>query len=132
MRIPLLCLVCCFVTHWTLAQQKDTSATEEPFVVVEQQPEFPGGLSELSKYLFKNLKVKNVCRTGGPMITFVVDKTGEVKDIQVKGFCPAPEANQEVEQVIRNMPRWKPGMQSGRAVPVKFSLPIHIRPESQE
>lgn len=100
---------------------------EEPFVRVEQQPEFPGGLSALTEFLRKNLRYPAEASQSGASgrvyVEFVVRADGSIDRAQVQkgiGFG----CDEEALRVVRLMPKWKPGKQSGRAVPAKFTLPI--------
>lgn len=98
-----------------------------PFVTVEQQPDFPGGLRALAKFLSDNIKYPSPAQKmnieGRVALTFIVSKTGEISNIEVlKGIGFG--CDEEAIRVVRLMPRWHPGKQSGRAVPVKFTLPI--------
>jgi protein TonB len=99
----------------------------EPFTVVEQMPDFPGGEAELFKYLQKNIKYPEMARESGisgvVYVKFVVDKRGKISDIVllrgIGGGC-----DEEAVRVVKGMPDWKPGRQNGMAVPVYFTLPI--------
>ncbi len=100
---------------------------ETIFMVVENQPEFPGGRDEMFKYLGQNIKYPEAAAkanvTGKVFVNFVVTTEGEIKDITIlKGIGFGADA--EAVRVVKNMPRWKPGMQSGRAVNVRYNLPI--------
>ncbi len=97
------------------------------FTVVENQPEFPGGRDELFKYLGENIKYPEAAAkanvTGRVFVNFVVTTEGEIKDITIlKGIGFGADA--EAVRVVKNMPRWKPGIQSGKAVNVRYNLPI--------
>lgn len=101
--------------------------TDEPFVVVEQQPAFPGGLDGLRNFLSKNLHYPRQAASAGVSgrvyVSFVVNTDGSLTDVQVlKGIGFG--CDEEARRVVSNMPRWQPGKQSGRAVRVKFNLPI--------
>ncbi len=103
----------------------------EPFVAVEQMPEFPGGISELGKYLIKNIRYPAQARNqniGSKIyIEFIITKTGEVRNIKVTNkLYPSEEIDNQYRNLILNMPRWKPGMQNGKPVNVRYSLPINI------
>ncbi len=106
----------------------ETAPREDaPFLRVEQQPEFPGGMAALSSYLNKSLRYPNGAVQAGIQgkvyISFVVNTDGSLTDIQtLKGIGFG--CDEEALRVIRQMPRWKPGKQSGRAVRVRFSLPV--------
>ena len=100
---------------------------EQVFQVVEQNPEFPGGMAALGQYLGKNLKYPAAASranvSGRVFLTFVVNTDGSIQDIQVLnglGFG----CDEEAQRVVKGMPKWKPGKQSGRNVRVKYNLPI--------
>lgn len=103
---------------------------EKPFEVVEQNPEFPGGISELNKFLSDNIRYPVIAQENGiqgrVIIRFVVSRTGEISDVEVlRGVDPS--LDREAVRVVQSMPKWIPGRQRGRAVPVYFTLPVHFR-----
>ena len=110
------------------AEVVEAAPVEEPiFQVVEQQPEYPGGISEMYKYLGKNIKYPAAASranvSGKVFMTFVVNSDGSIQDPQVlKGLGFG--CDEEALRVVRSMPKWKPGKQSGRSVRVKYNLPI--------
>lgn len=99
----------------------------EPFLVVEQMPDFPGGESELYKYLQQNIKYPPMAResgiTGTVYVRFIVDKRGNISNVTllrgIGGGC-----DEEAIRVVSGMPAWNPGKQNGMAVPVYFTLPV--------
>lgn len=108
-------------------QNKVVEEAEQPFTVVEQMPEFPGGDQARVKFLQENIKFPPVAResgiTGTVYITFVVGRDGRLSNFKilrgVGGGC-----DEEALRVLRLMPAWIPGKQAGRTVPVQFNLPI--------
>lgn len=100
---------------------------EEIFLVVEQTAEFPGGMDELPKYLSKNIQYPDVAREnlikGRVILQFVVEPDGRITNIvtmrDIGGGCA-----EEAIRVVKNMPKWKPGKQNGRAVRQRYTLPI--------
>ena len=101
--------------------------TEAPFLTVEQQPEFPGGMSALRDFLSRSLIYPRSAASAGVsgkvFVSFVVNTDGSLTDLQVlKGIGFG--CDEEALRVMQKMPRWKPGKQSGRAVRVKYNLPI--------
>ncbi|MFA6150494.1 MAG: energy transducer TonB [Chitinophagaceae bacterium] len=97
------------------------------FTYVEQMPEFPGGQSELLKYLKENLKYPEEAldeeRQGKVYVKFVVDENGDIKNamsVRPIGYG----MDEEAVRVVESMPQWKPGKQNGKAVKVYFQLPI--------
>lgn len=102
---------------------------EEIFTVVEQQPEFQGGMAALSQYLGKNIRYPAAAQranvSGRVFVSFVVNTDGSIQDVSVlKGLGFGTD--EEAIRVVKSMPKWKPGKQSGRPVRVKFNLPINF------
>jgi periplasmic protein TonB len=100
---------------------------EEVFTVVEQQAEFPGGQGAMNKYLGKNLRYPPAAQranvSGKVFLSFVVDRNGDISDVSVlKGLGFG--CDEEAIRVVKSMPKWNPGKQSGRSVKSKFNLPI--------
>ena len=118
------------------AQQPQTAVknnTEEPiFIVVEEMPEYPGGMSEFMKFIAQNIKYPADALQGkveGRVIArFVVCKDGSISDIEIMRSV-SPSLDAEAVRVLKLMPKWKPGRQRGRAVPVKFTVPVTFRLE---
>lgn len=102
----------------------------EIFTIVEEMPEFPGGMSKLSEYLAKNIKYPQMARETGVkgrvFIGFVIEPDGSVSNIQVLrgigGGC-----DEEAMRVVKSMPKWKPGKQRGKAVRVSYNLPVNFQ-----
>jgi periplasmic protein TonB len=102
------------------------------FLIVEEMPEFPGGDEGRLKFLSANIKYPQIAKeTGiqGPVyVSFVVDETGKVVDVNVLRGIGAG-CDEEAARVVESMPRWKPGRQSGQEVRVKFSMALNFRLE---
>ncbi|WP_080237419.1 energy transducer TonB [Spirosoma rigui] len=102
---------------------------EQIFTVVEQQPEFTGGMAALGQYLSKNLRYPAAAQranvAGRVFVSFVVNTDGSIQDVQVlKGLGFGTD--EEAQRVVKGMPKWRPGKQSGRPVRVKYNLPINF------
>ncbi|MDX2189118.1 MAG: energy transducer TonB [Bacteroidota bacterium] len=100
---------------------------EEVFLVVEEMPEFEGGQAGMMKYIQKNISYPKQASAmgleGRVIVSFVINGNGEVADVQVlKGIGGG--CDEEAMRVIKSLPKWKPGKQNGRAVSVKFTVPI--------
>ena len=96
-------------------KQVVTQAEPEPekvFDMVEQMPTFPGGQQELMSYLGK--------------IQFVVERDGSITDVRVARGVD-PYLDKEAVRVVKSMPKWIPGKQNGKAVRVKFTVPVMFR-----
>lgn len=110
--------------------QNETSSEQEPFVFAEQMPEFIGGDNALMAFLQKNIKypakaLKKNNIQGVVMINFVVHTDGSIRKANVtKGIGGG--CDEEALRVIKKMPKWKPGRQGGKNVPVYFDVPINF------
>ncbi len=100
---------------------------DQTFSVVEQMPEYPGGMRAGLEFMARNLRYPTKAREAGKqgrvIVQFVVRKDGSLSDFKV--LCPIdPWLDAEAIRVISTMPKWKPGMQDGKPVSVKFTLPV--------
>lgn len=100
------------------------------FTVVEQQPEFTGGMQALATYLQKNIRYPASARRmgvdGTVYVQFVVSKDGSISEVKtIRGV--SADCDKEAERVINAMPNWKPGKQNGKAVNVRFVLPVKFK-----
>lgn len=103
---------------------------EAVFEVVEEMPEFPGGMSAALNYLSRNIKYPpeaiSAKEQGKVIVQFIVTKEGKVTNpVIVKGVSPL--LDKEAIRVITEMPDWKPGKQRGVPVNVKYAMPIAFR-----
>ena len=103
---------------------------EDVFMVVKDQPEFPGGTSALLEYLRKNIKYPAICREnniqGRVIVSFIVNKDGGIVEPEVIKSVN-PSLDKEALRVISGMPKWKPGSQRGKPVRVKYTVPVNFR-----
>ena len=123
------------VTYVDISEVEEVIVEEEPeeetiFMVVEEQPEFPGGQAALMEYLRKNIKYPSICREnniqGRVLIQFVVNRDGSIVDPEVVRSVD-PHLDKEALRVISSMPKWKPGLQRGKPVRVKFTVPVNFK-----
>jgi protein TonB len=101
----------------------------EPFLIVEEMPEFPGGPAAMMKFVQNNIQYPQMARDAGLQgkcfVSFVVSPTGDIIDVKVlKGVPGCSECDKEAVRVVKSMPKWKPGKQTGRTVPVRANMPI--------
>ena len=114
----------------TVFVAEEKIAEDSIFVGVEEMPSFPGGDEALFKFLGKNINYPQMAAdagiTGMVYVTFVVEKDGSVADARISkgigGGC-----DEEAVRVLKQMPKWSPGKQRGKAVNVQFNLPIRFR-----
>ena len=97
------------------------------FEVVEQMPEYPGGMNALYKYLENKTKSSDVKgKAGGSVIVgFTVSESGKVKDVRALQ-SDQPILTKEAERIVSEMPAWIPGKQRGMPVSVKYSVPVRF------
>ncbi|MCC8154827.1 MAG: energy transducer TonB, partial [Tannerellaceae bacterium] len=112
-----------------VVEEEEESSTHI-FTVVEEMPEFPGGDSEMLKFISRSIKYPVIAQENGiqgrVVCTFTVNQDGSVVDAEVvRGFDPS--LDKEALRVIGTMPKWKPGKQRGKAVRVRYTLPIVFR-----
>ena len=109
----------------TVVSQKN----DKVFDVVEQMPEYPGGMQALFEFISQNIKYPADAQKqkveGRVLAKFVIETDGSISDIEVvKNAFPSLDA--EAVRVIQAMPKWTPGKQKGQVVRVKFMLPINF------
>lgn len=99
----------------------------EPIDIAEINPEFPGGLDKMYRYLGNNLRYPRYLLerkiSGTVFVSFVVSKSGEINEVEIIK-TPHEGFNEEVIRVIHKMPKWKPGFQGGKPVAVRYKMPI--------
>lgn len=105
---------------------------EDIYTVVEEMPDFPGGITERNKFIQSNIKFPDSAIKkqimGKCFLKFTIAKDGAIKDITIlKGVTNCPECDEEAKRVISIMPRWKPGKQNGHLVSVYYNLPINFQ-----
>ncbi len=110
---------------------KQVPAEEDPvFEVVENMPEFPGGMGGLMQYLSKNIKYPVEAQKAGiqgrVIMQVIIDKNGNVTNPKVTQPVD-PLLDTEAIRVTASMPKWKPGTQRGMPVNVKYTFPIVFR-----
>ena len=103
------------------------TSDDQTFSVVEQMPEYPGGMRAGLEFMARNLrypaKAQEAGKQGRVIVQFVVRKDGSLSDFKVLRSVD-PWLDAEAIRVISTMPKWKPGMQDGKPVSVKFTLPV--------
>ncbi len=109
---------------------KEESNADQIFTIVEQMPQPENGMEALYKWIGKTIKYPNAARRmgveGTVFVGFVVNADGQISDVKtVKGI--SAECDKEAERVIKMMPPWTPGKQNGKAVKVKYVLPVKFK-----
>lgn len=110
-------------------EEPENTELDDIIAFAEVMPEFPGGQKALLSYLSKNVKYPVIAQENGiegkVYITFVVDEQGNIYDATI-ARGPDQSLNSEALRVVKSMPRWKPGMQGGKAVKVRYTVPVNF------
>ena len=106
------------------------------YTQAETMPEYPGGETALSTYVENNLdypqQAINDSKEGTVTVSFVVDEKGNVTNPEVTGNKLGDGLDQQAVNVIKNMPKWKPGTVKGKNVKTKLDLPISFKVSEEE
>jgi len=119
-------------TEVDVVEVEEEEETDEvfQFAVIEDKPEFPGGMTELLKYLAKNTKYPEIAKENGisgrVYVQFVIGKDGKVSDVKIMRGRD-PYLDKEAVRVVKTLPPWKPGKQRGKAVKVSYVVPINFK-----
>jgi protein TonB len=112
-----------------LEEHKMIVETEQVYMTgaVEQNPEFPGGMAALNKWIKGELRypasAAEMGIAGRVTVQFTVGKDGSVRDIVILRGVDS-SLDKEALRIVGKMPKWIPGKQGGQAVNVRFILPI--------
>lgn len=115
-------------------QATETSDKKEKvFVIVEDMPQYPGGRSGLQQYidakkdaLYKEAASKGKNLKGKAYVNFVVEPDGSVNQIKVSKSSGSKYADKKAFEIVKDMDKWSPGKQRGKAVPVSFAIAIEF------
>ena len=115
-------------------QEEDVIDRDEPYIMVESMPTFPGGSQELLTFVSKNLVYPQSAIDNGiqgrVVLTFCITASGEIKDIKIVRSL-TPDCDQEAIRILKLMPKWIPGQQSGKNVDAMFTLPITFKLQAE-
>ncbi len=110
--------------------EEESTGEAEIFMVVEEMPEYPGGINELNKYIARNIRYPSIARENGVsgrvFVSFVVEPTGDVSNVKILRGIGAG-CDEEAIRVVKSLPKWKPGKQRGKPVRVSFNVPINFQ-----
>lgn len=102
----------------------------EVFMVVEHMPEFPGGMKEFMNFLNSNIKYPETAIKksiqGRVIVQFIVEKDGTPTEFKILRSVDS-DLDKEALRVLNKMPKWKPGIQRGQAVRVKYTVPVTFK-----
>ena len=130
-KLYFLLVACALMMPITGMAQNNTDKgdTQQLLLTPEQQPQFPGGLVELSRFIQANMKYPAEAQRNGiqgkVVLQFIVTTTGEVRDVEVLRSVD-PELDAEAVRICQMLPRFTPGTLGGKPVNVKYALPINF------
>jgi protein TonB len=109
---------------------EDLVPEDSVFIIVEEEPVFPGGISALLRTISQNIEYPEIAKETGTkgrvFVNFVVNQQGKVEQVKViRGVDPL--LDREAARVISNLPDWTPGKQRGKPVKVAFTVPINFQ-----
>lgn len=112
--------------------EKQKEEDETIYEIPEFVPEFPGGQEALLKFLSDNLKHPNdsTYAEGIVKVAFTVNRDGSIWDLEVVQSL-LPSFDLAVINVIRKMPKWTPATARGRAVRVRYTIPVSFKYERE-
>jgi protein TonB len=117
-----------------VSQQKEKEKEKEEdvqvFFIVEDMPEFPGGMAALQKFIAQSIKYPVIAQENGiqgkVFVNFVVNTDGSVTNAKIaRGVDPS--LDKEALRVVMTLPKWKPGRQGGKPVRVSYTVPINFQ-----
>jgi TonB family protein len=100
------------------------------FTIVEEMPEFPGGVDALQTFVYSSMKYPEIALENGIQgqvyVKFVIEKTGMVYNAKISRGVD-PSLDKEAKRIVESMPKWNPGKQNGEAVDVAFTMQINFK-----
>ena len=114
-------------SNGTQAKSNSDFDDNQLFQIVEEMPEFPGGMAACLKFLMTNMKYPEEAKAkkveGKVSVKFVIEKDGSISTPEIiRGGNPL--LNDEALRVVNSMPKWKPGKQRGKVVRVGYTVPV--------
>lgn len=118
------------IKNEVVVEEKKPAAPEQIFTAVEEQPQYPGGIEELYKYISRNLHYPEMAAQnniqGRVFVKFVVEKDGSVSQVSV-ARGKDPDLDREAVRVVKTLPKFIPGKMNGQNVRVWYTLPINFK-----
>lgn len=112
----------------------ESNSSNTVFTVVEKMPQYEGGDEALIKYINSSIKYPDEAFKNGIQgrvyCEFVIKEDGSISNCVVKRGVD-PSLDNEALRIIKNMPGWEPGIQKGRKVSVRYTVPITFRIDNQ-
>ena len=116
------------IMDYVEVEEEEVEEEAIPFQLVEEKPSFQGGdANQFSKWVNQRLQYPEIAKENGVQgrvtLQFTVEKDGTVTKVKVlRGVDPS--LDKEAVRVVSMSPKWKPGKQRDRAVPVTYTFPV--------
>lgn len=108
-------------------EQKSADTSGQVFAIVEKMPQFPGGEKAINEFISKTLQYPVIAQENGiqgkVVCSFIINQDGSVTDAEVVSGVD-PSLDREALRIVSAMPKWTPGTQRGKAVRVKYTMPV--------
>lgn len=126
----LMIMKTCFLLLLTLFMSSQQSSVKTYTIYAEVMPEYPGGEGKLMNFIYSNLRYPDWSYEhhiqGRSVVSFTVMANGKVDSVHiVRGM--ASDLDQEALRVVRMLDNFKPGILSGKPIPIRYTLPIMFR-----
>ena len=114
----------------TLLPSEEEAVYPPIYNVIDQMPEFPGGIDKLLQFINDNMKYPTKAQTEGIQgrvaVQFIVDENGYIIEPNIVRSVE-PSLDNEALRLIKMLPQWKPGTLKGKAVKVKYTVPVAFK-----
>ncbi len=124
--VPALFLISVFAFN---SNAQENNKEGDVYFIVDEMPEFPGGDKALRTYIANRVSYPEIAKKNGIQgkvyVSFVVDAEGSVTSTRIERGVD-PSLDKESLRVVSELPKWKPGKEKGKAVKVKFTVPINF------
>ncbi|MFN0255946.1 energy transducer TonB [Pedobacter ureilyticus] len=128
-KITLMALIMLLGFGFSKAQTSGDEDKVYPFVSIKNPPTFPGGMNAFYKFLGDNMKYPEQAKKdktqGTVFVSFVVEKDGSINDIKIDRSL-STATDQEAKRVLALSPKWIAGTLEGKAIRVKYNMPIRF------
>ena len=114
----------------TLLLPEEEAVYPPIYNVIDQMPEFPGGMDKLLQFINDNMQYPTKAQTEGiqgkVIVQFIIDEDGYIIEPNIVRSVESSLDN-EALRLIKMLPQWKPGTLGGKAVKVKYTVPVAFK-----
>lgn len=130
MKKIFLTVVIAFAAMLTASCQTSKNTKAMTYTKVDVMPEYPGGTPAMMKFISENLKypaeAQKLKEQGTVVVKFFVEKDGSLNGFSILHHA-TPALDDAAIELVKKMPKWKPGTMKGKAVRVQLALPVGFR-----